>query len=144
MTHVFTDGNHLDIGAGKHMLPALHNRLFLTEKHQRIKRLFLSHQGIAGNLIVTDMRTELNESFFLPGQLQEIVVTFGLDMELFPCIHGKTVDDDLTKEAMVDIRAPCGPPDAISVTLAEIAIDDFRAFIDEHRGRNDEKGCEGI
>ena len=144
MTHVVADGYHLDIGIGKHVLATLHDRLFLTEKHQRIERLFLGHQGVAGNLVVADMRTELDESFLLPGQLQEIVVALGLDMELLPCIHGKTVDDYLTEEAMVDIRAPCSPPEAIPVTLAEIAADDFRTLAEEHRDRNDEERCEGI
>ena len=144
MAHVVADRYHLDMGVGKHLLATLHDRLFLAMEHQRIERLVGGYQGVAGNLVVADVGTELYESFFLSGQLQEMVIALGLDMEFLAGIHGETVDDHLTEKAVVDIGVPCRAQDTISMPTAEIAVNDARTLIDDQADRNDEDGREGI
>ena len=46
------------------------------------------------------------------------------DIKPLTGIHGKTVDDDLCKLTVVDIRLPEGFPRTVAEVLAEIVVDD--------------------
>ena len=106
VAHVRLDGNHIDVGVGKQLLPVGHHLLLLAGVDQRIEALRLCHQRIACNLVVADVGAQLHEAFRLGGQRQEMVVALELDVEVVTGIHGELIDDGLRKQTVVLVGQP--------------------------------------
>ena len=56
-------------------------------------------------------------------------ITLDFHLELLASVHGKTINHDLTKQAMVGVSFPCRLKLSESVALSEIAIGDAAAGI---------------
>ena len=94
-------------------------------------------ERITGNLVVPDVRTELNEALVLFLQDFEIIRPLDFDIEGYAGIHREFINHHLRKQAVVSVRHPASLQNTIVETGPEESIGRFSNRAEHHAERDD-------
>ena len=135
MAHILLNRNHPHAGFSEHTVAVVHYALLFVSVDHRIDGFGSGRKGISSNLVISHVRTQLDEALRLRDERLKNLVPIDFNLKTLSGIHRKTVNHNLSEHTMVQIGLQGGfePAKAESLTVESVGTASARVFDERHR-----------
>ena len=103
MAHILLNRNHPRAGFREHTVAIVHHALLFVSVDHRIDGFGPGRKGISRNLVVSHVRTQLDEALRLRDERLKNLVSSDFNLKTLSGIHRETVNHHLSEHTMVQI-----------------------------------------